>query len=266
MLGSKKPTIQITLLLALLNFPPNFAPAEMVSAPSIHRPAGEAEVETAFKLFAGKSLVAFFSYLDEVRPRTSAAAAKRRHEMLTWAVAQATANGQMTADQIRAYQQRLNPVFRLHRRENTLALVVFRSDEPYVMNHANALITVSSRSVELAGSEAGLAGLVAHEVAHDYLTSSQVINRLDTDERRGREIELVCDGIAVATLLRLGLDPAAYADALSNNILSSAELARLNRSDMLHPPLPSRLKMIRLVSAQFGVMAAGPEKPRELGK
>ena len=134
------------------------------------------------------------------------------------------------------------------------------------MIHANALITISSRSVKLAGSDAGLAGLVAHEVAHTYLSSSRVVDRLDDDDRCGREIELVCDGIAAATLLRLGLDPAAYAVALSNNILSSAEQSRLSRGNLLYPSLQTRLKMIRLVSAQFGATAAGPQKQCEMGK
>ena len=62
----------------------------------------------------------------------------------------------------------------------------------------------------------------------------------------------------MATLLRLGLDPAAYAVALSNNILSSAELSRVNRGNLLYPSLETRLKMVSQVSAQFGATAAGP--------
>ena len=171
MLRNKKLTNQLPLLLALLNFPPSFIPTEIAPAPKTRRLAGEAEIETALKLFTGKTLSGFFSYLDDVRPTTSDADAKRMHEMLARAITLATVDGRLTAGQIRTYQQRLSPVLRLHRCEDTLALVVFRSNEPYVMNHANALITISSRSVKLAGSDAGLAGLVAHEVAHTYLSS-----------------------------------------------------------------------------------------------
>ena len=103
MLGNKKPTIRLSLMLALLNLPPNFIPAEMAPAPSTRRLAGEAEIETALKLFAGKTLSGFFSYLDEVRPKTSDADAKRMHEMLAGAITLATVDGRLTAGQIPAH-------------------------------------------------------------------------------------------------------------------------------------------------------------------
>jgi hypothetical protein len=156
-----------------------------------------------------------------------------------------------TPVQIRSYQESLAHILKLHDRADILEIEIFEHDKPYVMVHCRSLIMVSSRSVELARSEAGLIGIIAHEVAHDFLSSPELIKRLDTDNRLGREIELVCDGIAVATLLRLGFDPADYAAALSNNILSNDEIRRLNRGDMLYPSLPARLKMISLVNAQL---------------
>jgi hypothetical protein len=213
--------------------------------------ANEAEIETAFRLFSGKSLDAFFAYLNEVRPKPRAVDDECRQGLQTRAFAMAVSQSRITPVHLRSYQQSFAQILKLHDRANILEIEIFEHDQPYVMVHCGSLIMVSSRSVELARSEAGLIGIIAHEVAHDYLSSPELIKRLDTDSRLGREIELVCDGIAVATLVRLGLDPADYAVALSHNILSNDEIRRLNRGDMLYPSLPARLKMISLVTAQL---------------
>lgn len=258
MLRSKRLIIYFALLYTLLSIllnPILRGQAEALSTHDQVRAANEDEIKAALRLFADKDLSAFFSYLDSVRPKARRATAKRRQELLRQTIALATASGQITRAQIQEFQERFASILKLHHRENAQALVLFWSDQPSVTNLDGTLIIISSKSVELAESEAGLVGLIAHEVAHDYLSSSHIIAQLDTDSRCGREIELVCDGIAVATLLRLGLDPAAYAAALERNILSSPEIHRLNQGDLSYPSLETRLKMIRLVSDQFSAMA-----------
>jgi hypothetical protein len=241
--------LRIGLVFVLLAAPLGITGAGFQEPPVKYYQANEAEIETAFRLFSGKSLGTFLAYLNEVRPKARAVDDECRQELQMRAFAMAVSRGWITPVHIRSYQQSFAQILKLHDRADILEIKIFEHDKPYVMVHCGSLIMVSSRSVELAGSEAGLLGIIAHEVAHDYLSSPQLIKRLDSDSRLGREIELVCDGIAVATLLRLGLDPADYAVALSNNILSNDEIRRLNRGDMLYPSLPARLKMISLVSA-----------------
>jgi hypothetical protein len=241
----------IGLLFVLFAAPLVITGAGFQEQPVKYYQDNEAEIETAFRLFSGKSLDAFFAYLNEVRPKTRAVDDECRQGLQTSAFAMATSQGWITPVHIHSYQQSFAKIRTLHGRADMLEMKIFKHDQPYVMVHCGSLIMVSSRSVELARSEAGLIGIIAHEVAHDYLSSPQIIKRLDSDSRLGREIELVCDGIAVATLLRLGHDPEDYAVALSNNILSNDEIRRLNRGDMLYPSLPARLKMIGLVSAQL---------------
>jgi hypothetical protein len=243
--------LRIGLVLVLLVTPLVITGAGFREQPVENYQTNEAEIETAFRLFSGKSLDVFFAYLNEIRPKPRAVDDECRQEPLMRAFALAVSQGLITPVHILSYQQSFAQILKLHDRADILKIEIFEHDRPYVMVHCGSLIMVSSRSVELARSEAGLLGIVAHEVAHDYLGSPQLIKRLDSDSRLGREIELVCDGIAVATLLRLGLDPADYAVALSNNILSNDEIRRLNRGDMLYPSLPARLKMISLVSAQL---------------
>jgi len=221
MLRGKKLAIYFALLYALLSILLNPILKGQAEALSIHHrrnKADEDEIKAALKIFAGKDLNAFFSYLDSVRPKARRGDVRRRQKLLRQAIALATAGGRTTRAQIHEFRERLAPILVLHHREHAQALVTFWSNKPAVMNINGVLIVISSKSVELAESEAGLAGLVAHEVGHDYLRSPHIIAQLDADSRRGREIELVCDGIAVATLLRLGLDPWAYAVALARHI------------------------------------------------
>jgi hypothetical protein len=49
------------------------------------------------------------------------------------------------------------------------------------------------------------AGLVAHEVAHEYVWNEYVTATRRRDDARIRALELRCDGLAVLTLHRLGI-------------------------------------------------------------
>ena len=80
---------------------------------------------------------------------------------------------------------------------------------------AYARIAVFERSVILISKSAfmlldaeDLQALAAHEIAHEYFTvdyASAVTNR---DHRRLKDLELLCDAIAIVTVHRLGMNPA----------------------------------------------------------
>jgi hypothetical protein len=206
------------------------------------------EVRAASQFFTGRSLDEFFKYLDEVRPAAQHLDAQAHRTLSHRLKGIATATGQITEAEIESYQKRFSHIFSLHQRQ-AMILIIFPDQHPSAAIHGSKVIAISTRSVELAESQAGLAGMIAHEVAHEYLTSPRLTSLLDQDARLDREIELVCDGIAVASLLRLGMSPEAYAHALS------AQIAHQKNSPEniphLYPSLSTRLEMIRSVAAEF---------------
>ncbi len=187
----------------------------------------EVEVRAAMRQFTGKGLAEFFAYLQQMRraPAEDSARAALLHRVKNLAVNSKELDPML----IRQWQAALAPVFKLHQREGQFEVIIFPDDEPFVRTYAEAIILISTRSVQLAASRAGLAGLVAHEIAHEYLTSLELLAPLESGLRRQREIELVCDGIAAATLIKLGMNPEDYARALANHLAASGELARLKQ-------------------------------------
>jgi|GEM_PF-1889780 len=210
-----------------------------------------AEVNVAMRPFAGLTLDQFFGVLDEIRPTLKRESRIDRAELHRRITRIANAGGRLDLGLLERWRAKLAPVFRVHQCEGRLTLFIFPDDEPFVMTHAGVLITLSTKSVQLAAGEAGLAGIVAHEVAHEYLASPLIVERLDRGPDLQREIELVCDGIAVATLIKLGLDPQAYAAALTSQIQASKSSYEVRCDNPTHPPLPTRLEMIRRVHESF---------------
>jgi Zn-dependent protease with chaperone function len=63
-------------------------------------------------------------------------------------------------------------------------------------------------------SSAELQGIVAHEVAHDFLWEEFELARRTGERRARQQLELQCDGIAALTLMALGLDAMVLPEAL----------------------------------------------------
>ena len=68
------------------------------------------------------------------------------------------------------------------------------------------MILVSAHALSHVDREE-FAAIVAHETAHEYVWVDYEDAKQHRDHTRIRELELVCDGIAVLTLRRLGLNP-----------------------------------------------------------
>ena len=89
-----------------------------------------------------------------------------------------------------------------------LGVVTFK-----VIEVGHAFVGLHARSVVLASREAlwllspdEFAALVAHEIAHDYIWQEYRRAMDRKDHKKRQELELRCDGIAVLTLRRLGID------------------------------------------------------------
>ncbi len=154
-------------------------------------------------------------------------------------------------DQLKAV---LQPVLEYHERSQ-MPMYVLRAEQPkaYLVNRA--VIIITTRLLEVA-SEAELRGIVAHELAHEYVWVERAEAKLANDEKRMREFELFCDAVAVFTLKEIGDDPASYSRILerlaqSNTVAGIMAGNTTRRDAYTHPSLDARKKLIKFLCQQF---------------
>jgi hypothetical protein len=104
----------------------------------------------------------------------------------------------------------LDPILQLHQRQSVYEYVVFKAvPMPYAfigLNHRVALL-ISDTALDLLSVEE-LQASVAHEIGHEYVWAAYLEASERNDERRLKELELICDGIGILTLQRAGLSAA----------------------------------------------------------
>jgi hypothetical protein len=102
-------------------------------------------------------------------------------------------------------------------------------------------------------SEAELRGIVAHELAHEYLWKERDRAREEKDESSLREIELFCDVVAATTLKSIGDDPSCYGRVLERMTFIGITAGSATRSETgTHPSLDARVKLNRWLCEHLG--------------
>jgi hypothetical protein len=93
-----------------------------------------------------------------------------------------------------------------HRREGVITFKVIEVGHAFVGLHARAVLLVSRDALVVVNAEQ-FSALVAHELGHEYVWDEYWRAMRNRDHRRMMALELQCDGIAVLTLRRVGIDP-----------------------------------------------------------
>jgi hypothetical protein len=93
-----------------------------------------------------------------------------------------------------------------HRREGVITFKVIEVGHAFVGLHARAVLLASRDALALVNAEQ-FSALVAHELGHEYVWDEYWRAMRNGEHRRMQALELQCDGIAVLTLRRLGIDP-----------------------------------------------------------
>jgi hypothetical protein len=182
---------------------------------------GESLVDSAFKFFLANDSNTTGFDLDRARPRPV------NSEYRTSVLNSLPKEGRITKlkePQLRKLAA-LDAILQLHQRESVYEYVVFKAVPlPYAfigLNHRVALL-ISETALDLLTVEELQASL-AHEIGHEYVWAEYLEAEKRNDERRLKELELICDGIAILTLQRTGLNAAP--------LLTAAEkVATYNRS------------------------------------
>lgn len=110
--------------------------------------------------------------------------------------------------------------------------------------HARAVLLISAPAIALVNA-AELQALAAHEIGHEYVWSEWHHARQQRARAGLKELELVCDAIAVVTLHRLGLDPGPLIAALEKISQFNRERFGASAAEMDYPMVRERRALVR---------------------
>ncbi|HZS04307.1 MAG TPA: M48 family metalloprotease [Blastocatellia bacterium] len=150
-------------------------------------------------------------------------------------------------DQLKAA---LQPVFAYHGRSR-MPIVVLRSDQPKAYLVERAVIIITTRMMVIASDEE-IRGIVAHELAHEYVWDERIKAMNTKDVKLMRECELFCDAVAAFTLKEIGADPASYGRILERLTIIGINAGNAMRQESdTHPSLDARKKLNKFLCQRF---------------
>jgi hypothetical protein len=163
--------------------------------------------------------------------------------------------GEITVPNLNTVQRRklaaVRRVLELHGREDVYVLKVIDVRGAFVGLHARAVVLISQQALDLL--DAGqLQALVAHEIGHEYFWREYFQARRDHDGPALRQLELLCDGVAIVTLWRAGTDPAHLTSALEKMIRYNRDHFGAALNEDHYPAIGDRRAFAKRLAAWLG--------------
>lgn len=112
--------------------------------------------------------------------------------------------------------------------------------------HARAVILISAPAVALLNA-AELQALAGHEIGHEYLWTEWNRAHQQADRDRLKELELVCDAIAIVTLRGLGLDPSRLIAGLEKMSRFNQKRLGVATNEKNYPTAAERRALVRQI-------------------
>jgi hypothetical protein len=177
-----------------------------------HCAQSENLVDSALRSFLGNDSNTMGFDLDKLRPQPVAL------ELKTIILASLPKEGriQKLQDPLQRKLDSLEAVLRLQQRQSVYEVRVFKTEPQafaFVGLHERAVLLISDAALALLNVEE-LQASVAHEIAHEYVWMEYREATKRRDNRRLKELELFCDGVAILTLRRAGLGAASLLTAI----------------------------------------------------
>ena len=141
---------------------------------------------------------------------------------------------------------RLQPILAFHDRRDAVIIKIVDVPRAAVGLHARSILLLSRPAIELL-SAGELEGIVAHEMGHDFFWHDYDDARDRRDSSALQTIELKCDGIAVLTMRRLGIDPVLVESAVRALARFNVRLKPLDETN--YPDTETRAQFMRDVLA-----------------
>ncbi len=138
----------------------------------------------------------------------------------------------------------IDAVLRTHRRAGVYEVRVIAVPQAWVGLHNRAVLLISLPALNVLNSEE-LQALVAHEIGHEYVWQQYEAAKTRKDAKRLRKLELICDAIAIATLMRLGIGPERLQSATENVFWYNRERLGVPRDRGNYPSLQERRQLVQ---------------------
>lgn len=138
-------------------------------------------------------------------------------------------------------------VLRVHRRIGVYDIRVISVTQAWTGPHQRAVLLISLPALTLLTS-VELEALVAHEIGHEYVWQQYADAKSRKDAKRLRELELVCDAIAVRMLAKEGLSPQRLQTATEKVFWYNRERLGVAFDQGNYPSLKERRQLIRKMS------------------
>ncbi len=140
----------------------------------------------------------------------------------------------------------LEPILRLQKRQGVYEFPVYEYPQAFVGLQFGAAVLISEAALNLLDPEE-LQALVAHEIGHEYVWAQHQAAEKQKDSRRLKELELVCDGVAILTLRRVGVDPNYLVSGLEKVVLFNRTRVGQSENDSAYPSMDERKKFAEAV-------------------
>lgn len=136
----------------------------------------------------------------------------------------------------------LQPVLDYHGRSQ-MPIYVLWSDQPMASLVDRSVIIITNRLM-ISATDEEIRGIVAHELAHEYVWDERSQAKEAKNGKLMRELELFCDVVAAFTLKEIGDDPASYGRILVRITMIGSKTDSVTKSETdTHPSLDTRKKL-----------------------
>lgn len=167
----------------------------------------ESLVDSALRFFVGDDFNTASFDLDRSRPQTVSPAFKAT------VLKSLPPEGRVTKlkESQRRKLEALDVVLQIHHRKSIYYVAVFESSPKpfaFIGLHQRAILLISDVALNLLDA-AELQASIAHEIGHEYVWAEYLEAARRNDDRRLKELELICDGVGILTLQRAGVNPMA---------------------------------------------------------
>lgn len=202
---------------------------------SLHGEAGK-----AFSYFHNIRDQDFESYITQIRlPEVSA---DHRAEVLENLSRMEEAS---ISDRDRLKIDAILPILRFHNHQNSIEIKVVEFNHAFVKLQSRAVLLISDKAFNMLSIEE-LQAMAAHEMAHDYFWREYFDAKNRKQYGTLREIELLCDGVAIITLQYLNLDSRYLISGTDRLNSSNARIIQIDH--LTHPPAGDRARFTRAIS------------------
>jgi hypothetical protein len=128
-------------------------------------------------------------------------------------------------------------------RDTVYDLRVIAVPQAWTGLYEKAVLLISLPALTLLDSEE-LQALAAHEIGHEYVWQQYADAKSRSDTKRLRELELVCDAIALRTLAHEGVSPERLQTAIEKDSWYNRERLGVALNQNNYPSLKERRKLI----------------------